>query len=122
MNSLQQLLSISKLLGSGNHQKSDVYAHCNHSFRNLWDSSNHYSIFIRLFNLLLTRSEKGKSLTRTTTRLHFALFFRAFSTSSAILSSSSREMRDPSLPSSAATTFCVDPSKKVSTMCLNADC
>jgi len=40
MNSLQQLSSISKLLSSGNHQKSDVYAHYNHSFRNLWDSSD----------------------------------------------------------------------------------
>jgi len=40
MNSLRQLSSISKLLGSGNHQKSDVYAHYDHSFRNLWDSSD----------------------------------------------------------------------------------
>src|SRR5215475_4254311 len=37
MSSLQQVSSISKLLGSG--QKSDVYTHYNHSFRNLSDSS-----------------------------------------------------------------------------------
>src|SRR5215467_550984 len=30
MSSLQQLSSISKLLGSGNHQESDVYEHYNH--------------------------------------------------------------------------------------------
>jgi len=39
MNSLQQLSSISKLLASRNHQKSDVYAHYIHSFRNVSDSS-----------------------------------------------------------------------------------
>src|SRR5215470_15928570 len=44
MNSLQHLSSISKLLGSGNHQKSDVYAHYNHLFRNLWDSSGEFSL------------------------------------------------------------------------------
>src|SRR5215831_4385897 len=37
MSSLQQLPSISKLLASSNHQKSDVYAHHIHSFRNVWD-------------------------------------------------------------------------------------
>ena len=55
MNSLQQLSSISKLLGSGNHQKSDVYPHYNHSFRNLWDSSDQKPIFNRWsVNLLRT--------------------------------------------------------------------
>src|SRR5215469_17656520 len=39
MNSLQQRSSISKLLASGNHQKSDVYANYTHSFRNVSDSS-----------------------------------------------------------------------------------
>src|SRR5215475_6292856 len=37
MSSLQQLSSISKLLASCNHQKSDVYAHHIHSLRNEWD-------------------------------------------------------------------------------------
>jgi hypothetical protein len=35
MNSPQQLSSISKLLASGNYQKSDVYARHIHSFRNV---------------------------------------------------------------------------------------
>ena|SRR5215467_10810568 len=39
MNSLQQLSSISKLLASANHQKSDVYANGTHSFRDGSDSS-----------------------------------------------------------------------------------
>ena len=37
MNSLQQLSSISKLLATPNHQKSDIYAHYIHSFRNVSD-------------------------------------------------------------------------------------
>ena len=37
MSSLQQLSSISKLLASGNLQKSDVSAHHIYSFRNVWD-------------------------------------------------------------------------------------
>jgi len=40
MNSLQQLSSISKLLASGNYQKSDVYANDTHSFRDVSDSSD----------------------------------------------------------------------------------
>src|SRR5215475_7641919 len=43
MNSLQQLSSISKLLASRNHQKSEVYAHYIHSFRNVSDSSERRS-------------------------------------------------------------------------------
>ena len=39
MSSLQRLSSISNLLDSGNHQKSDVYVHHMHSFRNRSDSS-----------------------------------------------------------------------------------
>src|ERR1700704_1665147 len=39
--------------------------------------------------------------------------FRALSTSSAMRSNSSCETREPSPPSSAATTLCVEPSKKV---------
>src|SRR5215813_3079882 len=46
MSSLQQLSSISKLLALRNHRKSEVYAHYDHSFRNLWDSSDQFSIFI----------------------------------------------------------------------------
>jgi len=44
MSSLQEPSSISKLLASSNHQKSDVYAYYDHSFRNLWDSSGEFSL------------------------------------------------------------------------------
>ena len=47
--------------------------------------------------------------------------FLAFATSSAIRSSSASERRAPSPPSSAPTTFSVEPSKKVSTRCRSAD-
>ncbi len=47
--------------------------------------------------------------------------FRAFETISAMRSSSDGERRPPSGPSSAVTTFSVDPSKKVSTRWRSAD-
>src|SRR5438034_9644284 len=47
--------------------------------------------------------------------------FRAFAISPAIRSSSDSVKRAPSPPSSAATVFSAEPSKKVSTRCFNAD-
>ena len=55
--SLQQLSSISKLLDSGNHQKSDVYAHHTHSFRNVSDSSGRQSQMILFRHRLSTVKE-----------------------------------------------------------------
>jgi len=46
---------------------------------------------------------------------------RAFFTRSSIRARSSSDTRDASPPSSAATAFVVEPSKKVSTRCFRAD-
>jgi len=65
MSSLQQLLPISKLLASGTHQKSDVYAHRIHSFRNLWDSSVYGSQFSRAHTVAVYRARNQLSCLKT---------------------------------------------------------